>query len=211
MYQKKIIINNKIYEVVGYDDYIENQNIFDPQFTAIETEDYVLPIVPPTLIDNNIGIVCQSNNTAMYQVHLPPQEEMVNYSKENIIDYSKAKNIKELMEMQESIRNLENEILVSPENIYVPRIDVNDTPEMKALKEAITAKGIDLKKYKQRFGINFPNDVRGLNEDSVSFKKLKRYAEKFDMKVELTISDTSPDVPNPMKKVITKVITEGDE
>lgn len=212
MKNKKIIIDDKIYDVLDYDNYIKNSNIYDSQYTAIEVGDYVLPVIAPTLIQSNIGVVCNENNNTMIPVHYPSEEEADKYKKENIIDYSNAKNISELISMQESIRNIENEILVTPENIYVARIDEEkDSSEMKALKEAINAKGIDLKKYKQRFGVNYPNDIRGLNDSTISFKKLKRYAEKFDMKVEITISDANPDVPNPIGKVISKIITEGDE
>lgn len=212
MDQKKIIIGNKSYEVVSFSDYINNQNIFNPQYTAIETEDYVLPIIPPSALGERIGAVCTSQNTAMHQVHLPQtEEEKAMYSKDNITDFSKATNVKELIKMQESIRDIENELLVSPENIFVPRITNEDTSEMKALKEAIISKGIDFKNYERRFGINAPNDKRGLSETSVSFKKLKRYAKAFDMKITLEISDASSDVPNPMRKVISKDITDDGE
>ena len=69
---------------------------------------------------------------------------------------------------------------------------------MKALKQAITAKNIDIDKYADRFGENFPNDKRKLKDEKITLFLLKRMAECLDMNVDLIISDKSPNVPNPI-------------
>ena len=70
---------------------------------------------------------------------------------------------------------------------------------MVALKEAIIAKHIDLDSYDYRFGeSNFPNDKRLLKKESISLKKLIAYCNALDINAILTLTDLSPDIPNPM-------------
>ena len=62
----------------------------------------------------------------------------------------------------------------------------------------INAKNIDIDKYADRFGENFPNDKRKLKDEKITLFLLKRMAECLDMNVDLIISDKSPNVPNPI-------------
>lgn len=211
MMNKKIIIDNNIYDVVTVQDYLNNINIFNPKYTAIEVGDYALPVIPPTILPDKVGIVCSVTNTAMSQVHYPSPEEAYKYHKDNIIDYNSAKDIKQMMSMQESIRNIEDQILVSSDNIFTPKIKENDTKAMRAMKEAIISKNIDINKYEPRFGTNFPNDKRAMNESSITLKKMIRVARLLDMRCTLTIEDANVDIPNPMNKIITVDLTEGED
>ena len=80
---------------------------------------------------------------------------------------------------------------------------------MKALKQAITDKHIDLDKYESRFGPNFNNDKRLLRKNSITFGKLRSICDALDIRVTISIEDSAPDVPNPIGRTIIADIT-GD-
>ena len=87
---------------------------------------------------------------------------------------------------------------------------------MVGLKEAVIAKNIDLDKYEQRFGVNYNNDKRLFNRNTITMSKLKTMFDVLDMKATLIIEDKSEEVPNPMgKKIIVDLTTnnsaEGEE
>ena len=82
---------------------------------------------------------------------------------------------------------------------------------MKAMKEAINLKHIDIDKYEPRFGPNFNNDKRLLKKDSITFRKLKDVCEALDMKATLKLEDANPNVPNPIGKKIAIDLTGYDE
>ena len=98
----------------------------------------------------------------------------------------------------DKVRDIERDILTSPDNVFTPHTSESDSPEMRGLKEAIKAKHIDIDKYADRFGENFPNDKRKMKDDKITLFLLKRMCECLDMKAELIISDANPDVPNPI-------------
>ena len=77
---------------------------------------------------------------------------------------------------------------------------------MKALKQAINLKNIDIDIYADRFLENFNNDKRLLKGPAITSSKMKSICPKLDMKVTLTISDAHPNVPNPIGQDITVVI-----
>lgn len=206
MDMKKAKLGNKICDVVDLETYTKNKDIYDPQYTAIEIHGLVLPIIGR--LDGRIGI-CPGDMVSFYNP--PPQEKMNEYSADNIIDFSKAKTMGELIRQQEYVKSLENEIIVNSENIFEPRIDDDDAPEMKALKEAVIAKQIDINAYAPRFKGNFANDKRLFNDNKITLAKLKKIAKALDMKCTLIIEDKSPNVPNPIGKVITVDITGGDD
>ena len=67
----------------------------------------------------------------------------------------------------EKLKTLEREILTSPDkNLTIPEISELDSPAMKGLKKAITAKSINLDKYADRFGDSSYNInvQKGINE-----------------------------------------------
>lgn len=210
MDNKKIIIGGRCYEVLSMKEYMDNKNIFNSNYTAIEMNNYVLPVVSKSMINESIGVVIPNEMSPVVQCNYPNDAELEEYSKEKIIDYSKAKNVKELMKMQDTVRSIENEILVSKDNILSLAISEKDTPEMKAFKEAINSKQIDFKKYEPRLGKNFPNDKRALNDYKITLPKIKRIGKALDMKCTITITDASTDVPNPIGKIITVDLTDTD-
>ena len=139
-----------------------------------------------------------------------PEGEEDNYSADKVIDYGKAKNIKEFIETQDMVKELEKNILTSSDNIFIPAEDPNDSPAMKALKEAVTNKKIDLNKYEPRFGANFNNDKRIFSKENISLPMLVRMCNALDIKATLTLEDKNRDVPNPINKSISVEITTED-
>ena len=108
------------------------------------------------------------------------------------------------------MKELEKNILTSSDNIFIPAEDPNDSPAMKALKEAVTNKKIDLNKYEPRFGANFNNDKRIFSKENISLPMLVRMCNALDIKATLTLEDKNRDVPNPINKSISVEITTED-
>ena len=100
------------------------------------------------------------------------------------------------------LRDIENEILTTPNNIFTPHIDDEDTPLMRGLKQAVLQKHIDIDKYSDSYGENYPNDKRKFKEHDISIKLFERHIDVLGIKAVLVLSDKSPDVPNPMGKPI---------
>jgi hypothetical protein len=166
----------------------------------------VLPVIGK--LDDRIGIVI--GDAVSFYNEPKTEEEKNEYSSSNIIDFNKANTMKDIIEKKEHVKSLENEIIVNSDNIFIPRIDDNDSNEMRALKEAVIAKQIDINAYAPRFGKNFANTKRLFNYNTISLGKLKSITDALDMKCTLTIEDKNQEVPNPINKVITADITGGD-
>lgn len=116
-----------------------------------------------------------------------------------------------MIEKTSRVRNIEREILTSPDSIFTPVISDSDTPVMRGLKESVIAKQIDLDKYSERFGDNYPNDKRQFKKDSITLFMFERMCDCLDLSAKIIIEDKSPDVPNPMGKKIEIDITGVDE
>ena len=97
--------------------------------------------------------------------------------------------------------------MATTDNIFYLKIGDDDTPEMKALKNAINAKQVDKKQYEDRFD-QFQNDMRLLKGNSITLGKLISICGAFDISAELTLRD-KPDIPNPMNTEIVVDLTEG--
>ena len=76
-----------------------------------------------------------------------------------------------------------------------------------AFKQAIASKHMDINKYAPRFGDNYLNDKRILKTSSITMNKLVAMSERLDIEVELTLRNASDNVPNPMDKPITVILT----
>lgn len=202
--KKEILINGRLYEVVPISQYIGNEDAYLQGYTAVEDElGNVYPVVSPTSQDPGLRY---RKNAPVFFVSIPEGQES-QYTTANIIDYSKAKDIKEFIETQDMVKELEKDILTSPDNIYVPPVDPNDAPAMKALKEAVTDKKIDLNKYEPRFGANYNNDKRIFNKQNISLPMLVRMCNALDIKATLTLEDQVGDIANPINDVISVEIT----
>lgn len=203
---KKTKINNRLYDVLSEKEFRQQQSTLKINEVAVQVDDLVLPYngaigYAPGYYNN--GLVC-------YPV-MPDQKDAENYNSK-VLDFSKARNGKELMEMNKSLKSLEKDILVSSDNVYTPKIRHEDTPEMAGFKTAIQEKGIDINLYQDRFGSSFNNDLRIINNSpSITFPKLKDMMGYLDMKGTLIIEDQSEDVPNPIGRQIIIPLTGGEE
>lgn len=205
MDMKKAKLHNRLCDVTSLENYASHKDLYDPQYTAIEVDNVLLPIIGRR--DERIGIVV---GDIVSFCNMPPTDRLEEYSASHVIDFAEAKTMRDVIEKQQYVKSLENEIILNSENIFEPRIDDNDSPEMKGLKEAVICKQIDINAYSQRFGRNYANDKRIFNEDRISLSKLKKIADALDMKATLTLEDKNPNVPNPIGKVITVDITGGN-
>lgn len=207
--KREILINGRLYEVADIEHYVKHQDAYLNGYTAVDIgQDMIYPVIPSTSTD--AGIVIRRNAPFNY-VRRPDENNAVQYNRSNMIDYRDAANYKEFAEKQNMVRELEKDILTSPDNIYVPPEDPDDSPAMKALKQAVIAKHIDLDKYEPRFGSNYNNDKRIFNKPNISLPMIVRIANALDIKASLTLEDQTTDsgdtVPNPMGNSITVELT----
>lgn len=207
---RKMKIGNKLYEVTSLENYVANKDNFTPGFTAIhdEVNHIVLPVVGQ--FDKEVGI-CITQGSGIAYSRTDDISDMSEYSDKNIIDFKDTKSMKDVIEKQDAVRLLEREILTSPDNIFTPIIQPDDSPEMVALKTAVINKHIDLDKYEPRFGSNYNNDKRLFNKPTISLAMMKRLCNALDIKSTLILEDKNSDVPNPMGEPISIEITGGDE
>lgn len=201
-----------ILDVISPEEYRNNLELYGNTRTAIEMQEdgitYILPHRKQT--DDRPGIY--QAGLVSFTKFPETEEEKQTYAKDNltIIDYADVDNITGFLNKQQQLRDIESEILTDIDNVYTPVIDYElDTPEMKALKEAITMKQCDIDKYSKRFGSNYLNDKRGLKGHDITMKKLIRICNGLDMEVELIIRDTNPNVANPMGGEVRAIITSG--
>lgn len=203
---KKMRIKDKIYDVTTIEEYNKFRDAYIPQYTAIHDENTNLVLPVKNRYENGPGIVVGSG---VSYIEEPVEEEKHEYSGEAIIDFDNSKNIHDMMQKQKAVRTLERDILTSPDNIFTPKIFDDDSAEMKALKNAVLDKQIDLDKYEPRFGSNYNNDKRLFNKSTISLAMLKRVCDALDIEATLTLSDKSDDVPNPIGRTIQVKLTGG--
>lgn len=202
---QKAKIDQKIYDVISIDEFNRNPEVISQDmFTAIRDNNTIYPMRSKT--DTRPGAYFVGYGVQFIE---PLETEKQKYSDDQVIDFSHAENLKEAMEMQDKLHSAEREILTTVDNVFTPKITESDTPEMKGLKEAVTAKHIDLDKYEQRFGPNYNNDKRLFNRDSITMSKLKMMLSVLDMKGTLIIEDKANDVPNPIGRKIVVDLTEN--
>lgn len=203
---KKMRINDRIYDVTTLDDYIKNKDAYIPQYTAIHDPETNLVLPVKNRYENGVGIVV---NSGVSYVQEPDNENREEYRDIKIIDFDNTKSIHDMMEKQRVVKSLERDILTSPDNIFMPKIFDDDSPEMKALKNAVLDKNIDLDKYEHRFGSNYNNDKRLFNKNTISLSMLKRVCDALDIEATLTLTDKGEDVPNPIGRTIEVKLTGG--
>ena len=208
---KKSKVEGKILDVVSYDEYTSNPELYANSCTGVELErdgkNYVLPHRSTLYSADRPGIY---NMGAINKFVFPNKDNEENYTQE-IIDLSDAENISQLVSKMDKVRDIEREILTSPDNIFQPVITEKDSQIMRGLKEAVISKNIDIDKYSDRFGDNFPNDKRQFKRPEITLFMFERMCEKLDMKAQLIITDKNPDVPNPMGKTIVVDLISDDE
>lgn len=211
---EKAKIGDAIFDVISTEEYYRDPSAYN-SFTAIKGNDgYVYPIRSKS--DNRPGFYPTGG---MDFFKIPTVGESSIYTQQNIINFEEATGLREVIQCQQKLLSAERSILTTIDNVFAPEIHENDTPEMKAMKQAIIDKHIDLDKYESRFGPNYNNDKRLLKKNSITFGKMRDISNALDIKVSIVIEDAAPDVPNPIGRVITAELTgsgmsieeDGDE
>ena len=205
---KKAKIEDTIYDVVDYRDYVKHRDSYNQYASSIAIDDgsgYIYPIRNPT--DVRPGFY-PTGGVDFFKT--PKGRECATYDQTNIINFSEAKNLREVIETQDRLNKAERSILISVDNLTIPEICDNDSPFMKAIKTAIVKKHIDLDKYAHRFSENYPNDKRLLKKDDMTMQKGITYANNLDFDMYLIIKDQNEDVPNPIgEPIVVKLTGEG--
>lgn len=202
---KKAEIDGRLYNITDMDDFTDHPDLYTPKFTAIERPgECILPIKNRTT-DTGPGIYYQPG--AMVAMVEKPDNNN-EYSVDKIIDFTNPKSIGEVFEKQQMIRDIQDEIMTTSDNILCLKIGEKTTPEMRALKTAINLKRIDTKQYEDRFP-QFQNDMRLLKGDSITLGKLISISDAFDISVDITLRDRDSNTPNPMNETIIIDLTEG--
>lgn len=211
---KTTTIDGRIVDIVSEQDYASRWQMYaeNPSLcasSAVEVRgtdgvNYVLPIRGKS--DDRPGIYPDG---CIYFTRFPDQENASGYRADqlDIVDFGDIKTVEDFLSKNSQIREMETSVLTDIDTVFVPQISQNDSPEMKAFKEAITSKKMDINKYAPRFGDNFLNDKRILKTSSITMNKLVSMCKKLDIEAELTLRNTSPDVANPMQKEITVILT----
>lgn len=205
--KKEILINGRLYEVVPIADYIGNEESYLSGYTAVDDGiGHVYPVVASSSSEPGL----KYRKRAPFFFAQVPEGKEDEYSSDRVIDYGKADSFKEFIETQDMVKELEKDILTTSDNVFTPVEDENDSPAMKALKEAVIAKKIDLDKYEPRFGANYNNDKRIFAKQNISLPMIVRMCNALDIKATLTLEDKNPDVPNPINKVISVEVTSKE-
>lgn len=202
---RKAEINGRLYNVTLMDDFTNYPDLYNPKFTAIERPGEVILPIKNRTTDTGPGIYYQPG--AMVALVEKP-EDMKEYNTDKIIDFTSAKSIGEVFEKQQIIRDIQDEIMTTSDNILQLKIGEKDTPEMKALKTAINLKRIDPKQYEDRFD-QYQNDMRLLKSNSITLGKMISISNAFDISVDITLRDRDETTPNPMNQTINIDLTEG--
>lgn len=202
-------VDGRMMDVITESQFTANPTVWQPNYVAILGGDgYVYPFRGRT--DTRPGLYMTPNNPLL-KYKAPSEEEIPDYTDANVINMGQKSNIKEIMEAQNQLNRQERTILTTADNIFKPTIKEDDAPEMQAMKEALIAKNCDIDKYEYRFGPNFQNDKRLFDRPSMTLGKIKTTCKALDIKATLTLEDTSPDVANPMGRVIQVDLTGGGD
>ena len=204
-------IDDKMMNVIPIDTFYNNRENYKNSPIAISID----------INGNNYGLPYRQRGTTIDKpgvydagvvdiiVYPQTKEEIEKYSP----DYTNFNNIsdmKEYQEQYEKYKKAETSILTSgKDNVFKPPFLEDDTPEMRAIKEAISDKNIDLDKYASRFGDNYPNDKRKFKDNTITLYLIKRACNCLDMKARLILEDKNPDVANPIGRTIVADLTSG--
>lgn len=199
---KKIFINDEVYDVVEPEAYYNNKKYYEKSNVAIEKDGIVYPIIPK--YSKEPGAV---DKTVWLEFRDPPEEEKDKYSTNNILDFGAAKDLADIYKLNEEYSAIERRIMTDPEDNFKPPVSKQDSPEMMALKQAVSDKNINIKAYERRFGPTYENDIRIFNGHKITLRKLREMCNALDIQAKLTLCDISPDVENPMGTEITVNIT----
>ena len=203
---KKAIINGELYTIYDFEEGIRHHE--EPNI-AVEEDGIVYPVISKTNAYGQTGVFVDGCMATFVNASDKPENYKVDNLK--VIDFSNTKSMKEQIEKNAELREMEETVLVSPDNIFNAKPKPTDLPEMIALKQAVNQKHIDINKYAYRFGDNFNNDRRLFEKPTITLSKLKTIAEALDMSCYIIIEDIDKDVPNPIGSQVKVRITNIEE
>jgi hypothetical protein len=206
---RKMKVNNKIMDVIDEEEYNRRSKLPEPLFedTCIEKDGIVYPIQK-----RYDGFSTGVYDAGPFFKYTPPTQNPEEYSADKIIDLSKAKDLKEIMEKQDELRGSEEAILSTKDNIFIPTIAEDETPELQATKLMLLKKKIDLESYKARFGNDGPNALRIVKDKTnktISFYRFKNFCEVCDVNAYLILEDKVGAI-NPMGETIRMPLTSEE-
>lgn len=209
----KAAVNGQVVDVIDYEEYAKHIDSYKMRSDVaipvnMNGKEILLPLKGE--YNSNVTVPGIYNAGCVDFLIYPDEAFTERYIPKDFISMSNTDSIKELIKNGDAARKLDEPFITSPDSITNIPVKDTDQPEMKGLKMALNAKNIDIDKYAQRFGDNFPNDKRQLKNSNATLKIIKRFCENCDMEVTLTFKDKSPDVPNPMNTEITVSLTEND-
>ena len=196
---KKAKVEGRMSTVVNIEELQKNRELYDTGVVSVEVEkngeSLVLPYRPNTVRKDRPGVY-KAGNIGDFIVY-PDEDNKKDYQPE-VIDLASSKSMEEYIIKQGKLKDIEKEILTTPDNIFTPHISDEDSPLMKGLKQAVIKKHIDIDKYADGYGENFPNDKRKFKDHDISIKLFERHVDVLGIKAVLVLSDASPDTPNPI-------------
>ena len=193
-------------------------DLLEDEQSAIEIKDgedtIILPIRSDSTKSDKPGVYISEKNPFAFLCYPTTEEEKAMYipPKDHIIDWRKPESIQELADMKDQLNKTMNQYLetdIESGNIFRPPLFEDDTAEMRALKQCIIEKNVEIDKYAERFGVNFPNDKRKMKDKEITSYLLKRTCSNLDIEVDMVFRDASSDVPNPMGKTIRVNLVPG--
>jgi len=207
---KKMLIDKQLYTVLSMDEFRERKQVNPEAFKeisnefAVEYNGYVYPIIPREA--SMVGVKDDIKSPVIRFNKPTTEDDKEVYNSKNIIDFDNASTLQDMIRKQAELEAAERTILIGKDNIYTINIDEQDTPEFALLKDAINRKKIDMTVYSKRFGSDASNNLRLLNNShSITFMKLKAFAEALDLELNLTITD-KPGCPNPVGETLSAKI-----
>jgi hypothetical protein len=197
---KKAKLEGRMSTVVSIEELQTNRELYNTGTVAVEItktdgETVVLPYRPNAVRLDRPGVY-QAGNVGDMIVY-PDEKDKAEYQPE-VIDLANSRSMEEYMIKQGKLKDIEKEILTTPDNIFTPHISDEDSPLMKGLKKAVIKKHIDIDKYADGYGENFPNDKRKFKDHDISIKLFERHVDVLGIKAVLVLTDASPDIPNPI-------------
>lgn len=204
---KKVKVDNSIIDIVPYEE-LDRFGNDAYNSVGICKDDYALPYRRNG--DNRVGIYKNSLFARLRMPRTEEEKEAYRVTTENTVDFNNTENIRDVIKAQDKLMNLESSLLTTVDNITIPEINQNDSPEMKALKQAIIFKKIDLDKYGNKMGPNYQNNKRLLKKNDITSAKLKEFANTLDIKISVVMEDMNDSVINPIGRKI-KVTLNGPD
>lgn len=203
---RKLIADKKMIDVVTDEEYRRAHSSYDSNTSSgIIRDGYVYPIRKNT--DDRFGAYPGFPDDVVGFYRGEPNEE---YNVENVIDFNNIHTVHDLINTQAQLSSAENALLSEADEIFEPPLLQEDTPEMRALKEAVIAKHMDISKYEHRFGARYNNDKRLFKKADITLSKLRSTCTALDIKATLILQDSAPDVANPIGKIIEVDITSPE-